>query len=170
MRKSIGQGPRKFGSWLRRMELSIKRNIIPDVVTDQTSAHDLRYYYPEGNINEKLELREKDPEKFKKEALASIQKHVKSILDMQEKGAICFDYGNNLRAQAELTGLNVRNNKGEFLYPGFVPAYIRPLFCEGKGPFRWAALSGDPKDIPRNFREKTGRTGGRDGLSRFFFR
>ncbi|MBI1858636.1 MAG: urocanate hydratase [Candidatus Melainabacteria bacterium] len=127
----------------------VRRNVVPDIVTDQTSAHDLKYYYPEGDLNEKLELREKDPEKFKKEALDSIKKHVKAILDMQEKGAICFDYGNNLRAQAELAGLNVRNNKGEFLYPGFVPAYIRPLFCEGKGPFRWAALSGDPKDILR---------------------
>lgn len=127
----------------------VKRNIIPDVVTDQTSAHDLMYYYPEGNLEEKLELREIDPEKFKKEALSSIKKHVKAILDMQNVGAVCFDYGNNLRAQAELAGLNVRNDKGEFLYPGFVPAYIRPLFCEGKGPFRWAALSGDPNDILR---------------------
>ena len=127
----------------------VRRNIIPDIVTDQTSAHDLKYYYPEGNLQEKLELREKNPEQFKKEALASIKKHVQTILDMQKSGSICFDYGNNLRAQAEIAGLKVRNNKGEFLYPGFVPAYIRPLFCEGKGPFRWAALSGLPKDILR---------------------
>ncbi len=127
----------------------VKRGIIPDVVTDQTSAHDLKYYYPEGNLQEKLELRDKNPEQFKIEALASIKKHVKAILDMQNKGAICFDYGNNLRAQAELAGLKIRNDKGEFLYPGFVPEYIRPLFCEGKGPFRWAALSGEKEDILR---------------------
>lgn len=127
----------------------VKRNIIPDVVTDQTSAHDLKFYYPEGDLQEKLKLRDENPEKFKLEALASIKKHVKAILDMQSKGSICFDYGNNLRAQAELAGLKVRNEKGEYLYPGFVPAYIRPLFCEGKGPFRWAALSGLPEDILR---------------------
>lgn len=127
----------------------VKRNIIPDIVTDQTSAHDLMYYYPEGNLAEKLKLRDKNPEKFKNEALLSIKKHVKAILDFQKAGAICFDYGNNLRAQAEIAGLNVRNNKGEFLYPGFVVEYIRPLFCEGKGPFRWAALSGSPEDILR---------------------
>ncbi len=127
----------------------VKRNIIPDIVTDQTSAHDLKYYYPEGNLPEKLELREKNPDQFKQEALISIKKHVQAILAMQDKGAICFDYGNNLRAQAEIAGLKIRNDKGEFLYPGFVPAYIRPLFCEGKGPFRWAALSGDKEDILR---------------------
>ena len=127
----------------------VKRKVIPDVVTDQTSAHDLKYYYPEGVLQEKIELRDKNPEQFKKEALASIKKHVQAILDLQKAGAVCFDYGNNLRAQAELAGLTVRNTKGEFLYPGFVPAYIRPLFCEGKGPFRWAALSGDKEDILR---------------------
>lgn len=127
----------------------VKRNIIPDVVTDQTSAHDLMYYYPEGSLEEKLKLREKDPEQFKKEVLLSIKKHVKAILDMQGAGAICFDYGNNLRAQAELAGLRVRNSSGGFMYPGFVQAYIRPLFCLGKGPFRWAALSGLPDDILR---------------------
>ena len=125
----------------------VKRNVIPDVVTDQTSAHDLNYYYPEGSLQEKLELREKNPEQFRSEALTSIKKHVKAILDMQDKGAVCLDYGNNLRAQAELAGLKVRNEKGEFLYPGFVPGYIRPLFCLGKGPFRWAALSGLREDI-----------------------
>lgn len=127
----------------------VKRNITPDIVTDQTSAHDLKFYYPEGNLQEKLKLRDENPEKFKSEALAAIKKHVKAILDMQSKGAICFDYGNNLRAQAELAGLKVRDENGEYLYPGFVPAYIRPLFCEGKGPFRWAALSGLPEDILR---------------------
>ncbi len=127
----------------------VKKGIIPDVVTDQTSAHDLNYYYPEGNVEEKLELREKNPEQFKIEALRAIKKHVQAILDMQKASAICFDYGNNLRAQAERAGLNVRNDRGEFLYPGFVQAYIRTLFCEGKGPFRWAALSGDKEDILR---------------------
>ncbi len=125
----------------------VRKNIIPDIVTDQTSAHDLKYYYPEGDLQEKLKLREKNSEKFKNEALTSIKKHVKAILDMQNAGAVCFDYGNNLRAQAEIAGLKVRNDNGEFLYPGFVLAYIRPLFCEGKGPFRWAALSGQKEDI-----------------------
>ena len=127
----------------------VRKNIIPDVITDQTSAHDLLYYYPEGNLQEKLELREKNPEEFKKQALNSIKKHVKAIFKMQDAGAICFDYGNNLRAQAEQAGLLVRRNNGEFLYPGFVASYIRPLFCEGKGPFRWAALSGKKEDILR---------------------
>jgi len=127
----------------------VKRDIIPDVVTDQTSAHEILRYYPEGNLQEKLRLRDEDPEQFKKEAFASIKKHVAAIIEMQDKGAICFDYGNNLRAQAEHAGLKVRDDSGEFLYPGFVPAYVRPLFCEGKGPFRWAALSGDPDDILR---------------------
>jgi len=127
----------------------IQKNITPDIITDQTSAHDLLYYYPEGNLQEKLNLRDRDPEQFKKEAQASIVKHVTAILQMQERGAICFDYGNNLRGQAELAGLKIRDDKGRFLYPGFVPAYIRPLFCQGKGPFRWAALSGDPQDILR---------------------
>jgi len=127
----------------------VKINIIPDIVTDQTSAHDIMYYYPVGNLNEKLKLRDKNPEQFKKEAYDSIKKHVKAILEMQKKGAICFDYGNNLRAQAEIAGLKVRDYKGKFSYPGFVPAFIRPLFCEGKGPFRWVALSGDPEDILR---------------------
>ena len=127
----------------------VKRNIIPDVVTDQTSAHDLLYYYPEGKLEEKLKLQKHDPEKFKAEALLSIKKHVQAILDMQKAGAICFDYGNNLRSQAELGGLKLRNAKNDFLYPGFIQAYIRPLFCHGKGPFRWAALSGMPEDILR---------------------
>ena len=127
----------------------VRRNITPDVITDQTSAHDLLYYYPEGNLREKLDLRDRNPAQFKKEALASIAKHVKAILQMQQRGAICFDYGNNLRGQAELAGVKIRDDKGHFLYPGFVPAYIRPLFCQGKGPFRWAALSGDPHDILR---------------------
>ncbi len=125
----------------------VKRNFIPDIVTDQTPAHDLLSYVPSGNLQQLDELRYKDPEVYKKRSLESIAKHVSAILDMQKKGAIAFDYGNNLRQQAEIAGLNVRNEKGEFLYPGFVPAYIRPLFCEGKGPFRWAFLSGEVSDL-----------------------
>jgi len=109
----------------------VRRDIIPNIITDQTSAHDLSTYVPYGNMS----------------AQESIVKHTEAILEMQKRGAIAVDYGNNIRGQAEKGGLQVRNEKGEFLYPGFVPAYIRPLFCEGKGPFRWAALSGDPEDI-----------------------
>lgn len=132
----------------------VKKGFIPDVVTDQTSAHDLMAYWPEFRSNHEtlkdlMQLREKNPREFKKRALSAIVKHTKAILDMQKKGAIAFDYGNNLRGQAESGGLKVRGKNGEFLYPGFVPAYIRPLFCEGKGPFRWAALSGDKRDIWR---------------------
>ncbi len=125
----------------------IKRGLIPDVVTDQTSAHDLLDYIPEGNLEELDKLRRENPSEYKKRALESIVKHTEAIIEMQKQGAIAFDYGNNLRAQAEIGGLNVRNDKGEYLYPGFVPAYIRELFCEGKGPFRWAAISGKPEDI-----------------------
>jgi urocanate hydratase len=120
-----------------------------EIVTDQTSAHDLMDYIPEGEIGEVLALREANPEEFKRQALASIVKHVEAILEMQRRGTIAVDYGNNLRGQAEKGGLNVRDEAGQFLYPGFVPAYIRPLFCEGKGPFRWVALSGDQQDILR---------------------
>ncbi|WP_230688277.1 urocanate hydratase [Hymenobacter jeongseonensis] len=121
----------------------------PEIVTDQTSAHDLMDYIPEGDVAEVLALRAANPEEFKKQALASIVKHVEAILEMQRRGTIAVDYGNNLRGQAEKGGLKVRDEAGQFLYPGFVPGYIRPLFCEGKGPFRWAALSGDPQDILR---------------------
>lgn len=127
----------------------VKMNLIPDIVTDQTSAHDLLSYWPEGDLTALIKLKLKNPEEFKKRALDTIVKHVKAILEMKRLAALAFDYGNNLRGQAEKGGLNVRNKKGEFLYPGFVPAYIRDLFCEGKGPFRWAALSGDPADIHR---------------------
>ncbi len=124
----------------------IKRKIIPDVVTDQTSAHDeLNGYIPNHfTLDEALNLRKKDPQQYIKESYRAMAEHCQAILDMQEKGAIAFDYGNNLRAQAEKGGV-----KNAFDYPGFVPAYIRPLFCEGKGPFRWAALSGEPDDIYR---------------------
>lgn len=125
----------------------VRRGIIPDIVTDQTPAHNLLSYVPIGNIEELDKLRENNPDEYKRRSLASIKSHVKAVLEMKKAGAIAFDYGNNLRAQAEVAGLKMRGRGGRFLYPGFVPAYIRPLFCEGKGPFRWAALSGNPEDI-----------------------
>jgi urocanate hydratase len=122
----------------------VRRGIVPDMVTDQTSAHDeLNGYVPHGiSYQEALSLRKSDPDKYMKLAYKSMVIHTQAILDLQKKGAICFDYGNNLRGQAQKAGL-----AKAFDYPGFVPAYIRPLFCQGKGPFRWAALSGDPNDI-----------------------
>lgn len=125
----------------------VRRGVIPDVVSDQTPAHDLWSYIPIGDLEQVEELRQTNPVEYKQRAYDSIAKHVAAILEMQKQGAVCFDYGNNLRQRAQEAGLKVRNENGDFLYPGFVPAYIRPLFCEGKGPFRWAALSGDPKDI-----------------------
>lgn len=124
----------------------VKRGIIPDVVTDQTSAHDmLNGYIPAGiGFKEALKLRENKPEEYKKMAYESVSRHVKAMLEMQKQGAIVFDYGNNIRGQAKLAGV-----EDAFNFPGFVNAYIRPLFCEGKGPFRWVALSGDPEDIYR---------------------
>ena len=122
----------------------VQRGIVPDIVTDQTSAHDVLYgYIPAGlSLDEANELRENDPETYKDRAMQSMAQHVQAMLDWQAKGAIVFDYGNNLRQRAYDYGV-----KNAFDYPGFVPAYIRPLFCEGKGPFRWVALSGDPEDI-----------------------
>ncbi len=121
-----------------------ERGIVPDVLTDQTSAHDpLVGYLPEGLTNEQANvLRESNPAKYMEMSYASMVEHVQLMLDLQKMGAITFDYGNNLRGRALERGL-----KNAFDFPGFVPAYIRPLFCEGKGPFRWAALSGDPEDI-----------------------
>jgi urocanate hydratase len=127
----------------------LKKNVIPDIVTDQTSAHDLMDYFPIGDFEEMKLLKKTNPKEFKRLSLEAIVKHTKAIIDMQERGAIAFDYGNNLRGQAEKGGLNVRDNSGNFLYPGFVPAYIRPLFCEGRGPYRWAALSGEQSDIDK---------------------
>jgi urocanate hydratase len=126
------------------LERMLERGIIPDVLTDQTSAHDaLVGYFPHGlNTEQARVLRDSDPEKYVHMSKESMVRHVKLMLEMQQKGAITFDYGNNLRGQAYEMGL-----KNAFDFPGFVPAYIRPLFCEGKGPFRWAALSGDPQDI-----------------------
>jgi urocanate hydratase len=125
----------------------IRMGVIPDIVTDQTPAHDIWSYVPAGGLKAMEELRRNNPEDYKRRAYESIVKHVGAILEMHRRGAICFDYGNNLRQQAEIGGLRVRDKNGGFLYPGFLPAYIRPLLCEGKGPFRWVALSGNPKDI-----------------------
>ena len=121
----------------------VKRGITPDVVTDQTPAHDVMMYVPSGlGVQQAEELRKSDPTQYKERSLQSMVKHVEAMLEMQKRGAEVFDYGNNLRQRAFDSGV-----KNAFDYPGFVPAYIRPLFCEGKGPFRWVALSGDPEDI-----------------------
>ncbi len=122
----------------------VERNIIPDIVTDQTSAHDeLDGYVPNGlTLEEAAELRASDPAKYKKRAYKAMAEQVDAMLACKDKGAIVFDYGNNIRAQAEKGGC-----KRAFEFKGFIPEFIRPMFCEGNGPFRWAALSGDPQDI-----------------------
>jgi urocanate hydratase len=121
----------------------VTRGVTPDVVTDQTSAHEALFYVPSGlSVTAANQLRVSDPEKYKKMAMDSMSTHVKAMLAFQRAGAEVFDYGNNLRQQAFDNGVS-----DAFEFPGFVPAYIRPLFCEGKGPFRWVALSGDPEDI-----------------------
>jgi len=124
----------------------VRRGVVPDAVTDQTSAHDaLNGYIPRGySVKEAAELRKKDPDKYIKEAIESIVVHVEAMVEFQKKGSVVFDYGNNIRGQAEKGGF-----KDAFAFPGFVPAFIRPLFCEGKGPFRWIALSGRKEDIYR---------------------
>ncbi|MAM02483.1 MAG: urocanate hydratase [Myxococcales bacterium] len=124
----------------------VERNIVPDIVTDQTSAHDpLQGYVPAGlSLAEAQNLRMDDPDEYVRRSMDSMRKHCEAIVALQEAGAIAVDYGNNLRGYAEDAGF-----AGAFSYPGFVPAYIRDLFCEGKGPFRWVALSGDPADIHR---------------------
>lgn len=122
----------------------LKRNIIPDILTDQTSAHDtLNGYVPMGmSFEEAVTLRKSDPNKYMTLSKSTIVTHVTAMLEFQKRGAITFDYGNNIRGEAKENGLT-----NAFDIPGFVPEYIRPLFCDGKGPFRWAALSGDPNDI-----------------------
>ncbi len=123
-----------------------RRGITPDLVTDQTSAHDaLNGYVPKGlSLDEAAELRDRDPDAYIARSMQSMADHVRGMLELQKQGAIAFDYGNNIRAQARDAGV-----ENAFDFPGFVPAYVRPLFCEGKGPFRWAALSGEPSDIHR---------------------
>jgi len=122
----------------------LQRGVVPDVVTDQTSAHDVMYgYIPAGmTIEEATQLRGHDPKEYERRAMASMARHVETMLEWKRRGAVVFDYGNNLRQRAYDYGVT-----NAFDYPGFVPAYVRPLFCEGKGPFRWVALSGNPEDI-----------------------
>ncbi len=124
----------------------VRRGVVPDLVTDQTSAHDaLNGYVPRGlSLEEAADLRESDPRGYVERAMESMAIHVRAMLEMQARGAVVFDYGNNIRAQARDAGV-----ENAFDFPGFVQAYVRPLFCLGKGPFRWAALSGDPADIHR---------------------
>ena len=124
----------------------VRRGIIPDVLTDQTSAHDtLNGYVPSGmGLDEASQLRRTDPAQYMARATSSIVQHVRAMLAMQRSGAVTFDYGNNIRTVAFDAG-----ERDAFAFPGFVPAYVRPLFCEGKGPFRWVALSGDPADLAR---------------------
>jgi urocanate hydratase len=122
----------------------VRRGVTPDVLTDQTSAHDtLNGYVPHGlSLAAALDLRGRDPNDYVRRSVASIVEHVGAMLTMQQRGAVTFDYGNNIRAFAVQAGV-----ENAFDIPGFVPEYIRPMFCEGRGPFRWAALSGDPQDI-----------------------
>jgi urocanate hydratase len=122
----------------------VRRGVVPDVLTDQTSAHDaLNGYVPHGmTLAEALRLRDREPDHYVERSMQSMARHVEAMLALKARGAVTFDYGNNIRAQAKQAGV-----KNAFDIPGFVPEYVRPLFCEGKGPFRWAALSGDPDDI-----------------------
>jgi urocanate hydratase len=122
------------------------RGVVPDLLTDQTSAHDPLFgYIPQGiALEDAAELRQRDPETYQKRSMESIARHVEGMLALQKMGAVTFDYGNNIRTMAFQQGV-----KDAYDFPGFVPEYIRPLFCEGRGPFRWAALSGEPSDIAR---------------------
>jgi urocanate hydratase len=122
----------------------LRLGFTPDLVTDQTSAHDeLNGYVPVGlGVEDAAQLRREDPKEYVARSVASMGRHVEAMLEFQKRGARVFDYGNNIRAQAQRAGV-----ADAFAFPGFVPAYIRPQFCEGRGPFRWAALSGDPADI-----------------------
>jgi urocanate hydratase len=122
----------------------VARGVTPDVLTDQTSAHDaLNGYVPNGmSLDEASRLRDRSPSDYVARSMGAMAEHVRAMLALRARGSVTFDYGNNIRAQAQKAGV-----ENAFDFPGFVPAYIRPLFCEGKGPFRWAALSGDPADI-----------------------
>ncbi|HQM37849.1 MAG TPA: urocanate hydratase [Candidatus Bipolaricaulis anaerobius] len=144
----------------------LRRGVIPDVVTDQTAAHDeLAGYVPGGMAYaEAVALRQRDPQRYIELSYASMVRHVRAMAEMRERGAIVFDYGNALRAQAEKGGLP---HETAFSFPGFVQAYIRPMFCAGKGPFRWVALSGDPKDIERTDRAVVELFPRDDGLRRW---
>jgi len=147
------------------LEGLLDRDVIPDVVTDQTSAHDaIEGYYPSGySVAEADRLREGDPETYREESLTTMERHVDAILALQECGAIAFEYGNNIRGQVK----EAFDREDAFDFPGFVPAYIRPMFCRGKGPFRWVALSGDPADIHRTDEAIRELFPGKEGLLRW---
>ncbi len=134
------------GNAVALLERLLERGIVPDVLTDQTSAHDELngYIPPDLALTEALALRERDPADYIARSMAGMARHVRAMLELQRRGAVTFDYGNNLRGQAQQAGV-----AEAFDFPGFVPAYIRPMFCEGRGPFRWAALSGEQSDILR---------------------
>jgi urocanate hydratase len=142
----------------------VRRGFRPDLVTDQTSAHDpLGGYVPEGlSLEAAVTLRQDDPDEYQRRAYTSMAKHCKAMVAFLERGAVVFDYGNNLRAGAQIGGF-----ERAFAYPGFVPAFVRPMFCEGKGPFRWAALSGDPEDILRTDRAVAELFPGNERLQRW---
>jgi urocanate hydratase len=130
----------------------VVRGVTPDIVTDQTCAHDPLMYVPNGTtLEDAVELRRRDPRGYQERSIQAMAEHCRAMVQMQEQGAVVFDYGNNLRQQAFNAGYRQvkigGDPNGAWVYPGFVPAYIRPLFCEGQGPFRWVALSGDPRDI-----------------------
>jgi urocanate hydratase len=127
----------------------VMRGVVPDMVTDQTCAHDPLMYLPNGMPLEAAQaLRGRDPKEYQRLSMQTMARHCQAIVAMQKQGAVVFDYGNNLRQMAYNAGYTeVMQADGSWVYPGFVPAYIRPLFCEGQGPFRWVALSGDPQDI-----------------------
>ncbi|HVQ01025.1 MAG TPA: urocanate hydratase [Candidatus Thermoplasmatota archaeon] len=136
-----------LGNCADLMPMLVRQGFMPDVVTDQTSAHDaLNGYVPAGyagaTLSDALAMRKKNPKKYIERAMESMKNHCKALIEFNKKGAVVFDYGNNLRGQALKAGL-----KNAFAYPGFVPAYIRPMFCIGRGPFRWVALTGNPEDI-----------------------
>jgi urocanate hydratase len=123
----------------------VLRGVMPDVVTDQTPAHDPLMYIPNGmTLDQAADLRQSNPAEYSRKSHATMARHVQAMLDFKNRGSVVFDYGNNLRQRAFDAGVN-----DAFDYPGFVPAFIRPLFCEGKGPFRWVALSGDEQDLFR---------------------
>jgi len=155
------------------LEGMLDRGFVPDVVTDQTSAHDeLEGYYPSGyTVEEADRLREDDPEAYREASMDTMERHVAAVLALQDAGAVAFEYGNNIRGQVADHRGDVTTPAGEthdpFDFPGFVPAYIRPLFCRGKGPFRWAALSGDPADIHRTDEAVKELFPGKDDLHRW---
>jgi urocanate hydratase len=143
-REGVGRSVGLRGNAADVLPALVGRDITPDVLTDQTSAHDaLHGYVPNGmTLEEAIRLRERQPQQYVARAMSAMADHVRAMLTLQSRGAVTFDYGNNIRAQARQAGV-----ANAFDIPGFVPEYIRPLFCAGKGPFRWAALSGDPEDI-----------------------